>query len=278
MASALHQEFAAAGNCARGGPAQLFQAGVFVVPVTVAGFIGLWRDARLRFCAITVTLVVVWVLIWIPGKEYYTAGVQSAVVACGSACAERWAHRGKRPRVRCGLLVAAPLVALFFEVVTWLPIYPVGTVSNSGELAESGLAGTIGWPQFAAAVDAQDAALTRAGERPTSVFAGEFYEAAAAQLLGHPGSLPPVLSGHNAYWTWGPGGASDRVVLVTGSIGLGQLSPYFSDCRVLSTFYPPGLVQNVLSGVPIGVCTGPDVSWPALWPHLKYFAASGVPG
>jgi hypothetical protein len=170
------------------------------------------------------------------------------------------------------------LVFLFIAGLATLPVFSASTVSNTPSFAKSGLASTIGWPQFAAAVDTQDAALARAGERPTSIFTGEFYEAAAAQVLGDPGSLPPVLSGHNAYWIWGPGNASDRVVLVTGWIGLGQLQPYFGDCRVLSTFNPPGLVQNALTGIPIGVCTDPDAGWPTLWPHLKYYAAPAVPG
>lgn len=92
MASALHQEFNSSADYIRGPFDQLFQPGLFVAPIVIVGFIGLWRDARLRFCAITVTLVLLWVLFWIPGKEYYTAGVLPTVVACGSASADRWVH------------------------------------------------------------------------------------------------------------------------------------------------------------------------------------------
>ena len=78
-----------------------------------------------------------------------------------------------------------------------------------------------------------------------------------------------MLSGHNAYWMWGPGRASDRTVLVVDA--LGSLRPYFSSCRVLTTYQAPYRVQNDWTGLQISVCTGPDASWPALWPHLKHY-------
>jgi hypothetical protein len=78
-----------------------------------------------------------------------------------------------------------------------------------------------------------------------------------------------VLSGHNAYWMWGPGTASDRTVLVVDA--LGQLRPYFARCRLLATHNPPYHVRNDWTGLQIGVCTGPVASWPAIWPHLKHY-------
>jgi hypothetical protein len=128
---------------------------------------------------------------------------------------------------------------------------------------------TVGWPRLTQAVAAQDAALTRAGQAPTSVFAGYYGEAGALAVLGSSDHLPPVLSGQNAYWMWGPGRASDRTVLVVDA--LGQLKPYFASCRLLTTYYAPDHVQNDWTGLQIGVCTGPAASWPALWPHLKYY-------
>ena len=78
-----------------------------------------------------------------------------------------------------------------------------------------------------------------------------------------------MLSGHNSYWTWGPGHAADSTVLVVDA--LGQLRPYFASCRLLTTFNPPYHVQNGWTGLQIGVCTGPVVSWRTLWPHLRHY-------
>ncbi len=138
---------------------------------------------------------------------------------------------------------------------------------------------TIGWPRLASAVAAQDTALARAGQPPTSIFTGYFAEAGALNVLGSADHLPPVLSGHNAYWMWGPGRASDRTVLAVDA--LGQLRPYVASCRLLTTHDAPYHVSNDRTDLQIGVCTGPapdhttstgpHASWPMLWPHLKHY-------
>jgi hypothetical protein len=151
-----------------------------------------------------------------------------------------------------------------------LPLVPVGHVHDlpaSSQQADIG--DTVGWPQLTHAVETQDAALVHAGQPPTSVFTGYYGEAAALDVLGSADRLPPVLSGHNAYWTWGPGRASDRTVLVVDA--LGRLRPDFASCRLLTTYYAPYQVHNDWTDIQIGLCTGPMATWRTLWPRLKHY-------
>jgi hypothetical protein len=270
MSAALHQQNTSPANYVAGLPGQLFYLGLLVAPLIVAGFVVLWRTPELRFIAIAATLVLIYVLAWVPGKVYYADGAAPAVLAAGAAGAERWIARARRPRWRPGLIVGASLVGVAAVLPLLLPVLPVGDVHTlPASVQQNTLGDTIGWPQLTSAVEAQDAALVRAGQRPTSIFTGYYAEASALQVLGSAGHLPPVLSGHNAYWMWGPGQASDRTVLVVDA--LGSLRPYFSSCRLLSTYHAPDQVQNDWTGLQIGVCTGPGASWPALWPQLKHY-------
>jgi hypothetical protein len=271
MASALHHENSTPADYAGGLPAQLLYLGLLVVPLLIAGFIRLWRAPELRFIAVTATLVVVYVLAWVPGKAYYTDGMAPAVLAAGALAAERWIARARRPRVRRGVVVAAPLVGMALTLPALLPLLPAGDVHDlpASSQHSSDIGDTIGWPQLTRAVAAQEAALVRAGQPPTSIFTGYYAEAGALDILGSAHHLPPVLSGHNAYWMWGPGRASDRSVLVVD--GLAQLRPYFASCHPLTTYYAPYHVQNDWTDVQIGICTGPVASWRTLWPHLKHY-------
>ncbi len=270
MASALHQQNTSVADYIGGLPAQLIYLGLLVIPLAIAGFIRLWRAPELRFIAIAATVIAVYVLAWVPGKVYYADGMAPAVLAAGSLAAERWIARARRPRLRRGLVIAAPLVGMAIILPAVLPIVPAGHVHDLPAASQhADLGDTLGWPQLTRTVAAQDAALVHAGQPPTSIFTGYYGEAAALDVLGSADHLPPVLSGHNAYWMWGPGRASDAVVLVVDA--LGQLRPDFATCRVLTTYYAPYHVHNDWTGIRIGVCTGPTASWRTLWPHLRHY-------
>ena len=270
MSAALHRQNTSPADYAGALPAQLLYLGLLVAPLIVAGFVVLWRTPELRFLGVTATLVLVYVLAWVPGKVYYADGVAPAVLAAGASAAERWIGRAHRPRARRGLVVGASLVGVAVALPSLLPVLPVSDAHDLPASAQqSSLGDTIGWPQLTSAVTAQDAALPRAGQPPTSIFTGYYGEAGALDVLGSADHLPPVLSGHNAYWMWGPGRASDRTVLVVDA--LGQLRPYFANCRSLAAYYAPYHVNNDWTDLQIGLCTGPRAGWPTLWPHLKHY-------
>ncbi len=224
MAAALHQQNTGPGNYAAGVPAQFLYLGLLVAPMVVAGFVRLWRAPQLRFLAVAATLVVVYVLAWVPGKPYYSDGTAAVVLAAGGAAVEGWVARGAQPRLRRWLVVAAPLVSLAPVLPGLLPVLPIGDVHD---LPASEQRSTSGTPSAGPSSPARSRRRTRpwcARPPATSIFTGTYAEAATLQVLSIAGHLAPVLSGHNAYWMWGPGPASDRTMLVVDA--LGQLRPY----------------------------------------------------
>jgi 4-amino-4-deoxy-L-arabinose transferase-like glycosyltransferase len=267
MASALHRQNTSAGNYAAGLPEQLILAGSLGIPLVIAGFIALWRDPRRRFLAVAAALIVIYVLAWIPGKGYYADGMLPAVLAAGSVSAERWIGWGRRPRLRRAGIGVLALVGAAAALPGALPVLPIASLHRVS--GATSIADDIGWPQLTAEVAAQDAALTRAGRPPTSIFTGADAEAGALDVFGGPYHLPPVISGHNAFWMWGPAAASDTTVLYVDAAG--QLRPYFANCRQLAVYNPPDQVKNDWNDLTIGVCTGPSSSWQTLWPRLKHY-------
>ncbi len=267
MASALHQQNASAVAYLGGLPAQLVYAGLLGIPLYIAGFIGLWRTAQLRFLGVAATLILIYVLLWVPGKAYYVDGILPVIMAAGSMSAERWIAKAGRPRARrvaIGVFAAVGTVVVLPTALPLLPIASVHRLSGAKSIADG-----IGWPHLTAEVAAQDAARTRAGQPPASIFTGNYAEAGALDVFGRRDHLPPVISGHNTFWLWGPGHASDTTVLYVDAAG--QLKPYFASCRQLAVYNPPDQVKSDWNNLPIGVCTGPSGSWKKLWPYLKHY-------
>ena len=132
MASALHESGSTPTDYAAGVPAQLVFAGLLVIPVVIAGYVRLWRTAELRFLAVTCTLLVIYVVVWVPGRQYYAEGTVAVVVAAGSVAAEGWVARARpaRRRLRTGILVAAPVVGMAVLLPAVLPIVPVADLHD----------------------------------------------------------------------------------------------------------------------------------------------------
>jgi hypothetical protein len=65
MASALHRENGSAADYAGGLPTQILYLGLLAAPLVIVGFIRLWRIPELRFLAVAVTLIVVYVVAWV---------------------------------------------------------------------------------------------------------------------------------------------------------------------------------------------------------------------
>ena len=204
MASALHQQNTSAGDYLGGLPAQLVYAGLLGIPLVIAGLIRLWRAGQLRFLGVTATLILIYVLAWIPGKVYYADGILPAVLAAGSVSAEGWIARARRPRARraaIGVVALAGTAVILPSVLPLLPVASLHKLSGTTTIADG-----VGWPQLAADVAAQDAALTRAGQPPTSVFTGAYAEAGALDVYGGPYHLPAGDLGSQLVLDVGTGG------------------------------------------------------------------------
>jgi hypothetical protein len=103
------------------------------------------------------------------------------------------------------------------------------------------------------------------------VFTENYGEASALILLAKSGSLPPVISGHNTYWLWGPGSCSGQVVI---TVGLSQSDVAQSYLSVTSA----GTVQCSYCqpdeyNAPIYIATQPraHATLSSVWQRVKHF-------
>jgi 4-amino-4-deoxy-L-arabinose transferase-like glycosyltransferase len=266
MSRALASEHSAAGDYVGYIPAQLIYPGLFAIPIFLAGAIRLARVRELRFLAIAYGLLVAFVFIDIPGRAYYPSGFYPVLFAAGAVAIE--ARAGARRR---RLYVAAPVVGALASLVLVLPLLSLHAMSKLRFLHKLAYdqGETVGWPQLASTVADVYDALPPRERRSASIFTGNYGEAGAIAIYGPAHHLPPPLSGHNNYWLWGPGRASDSTVIAFGSVS--QLSPHFARCRYDTTFHSPDNVNNDENGTQLWTCTGPHGPWSSFWGALKNY-------
>ena len=259
----------AADNRAQVVPLLWLFTGPLLFPVSAAGLAWLlvsrsaaaWRPIGIA------AVVALGLAIASGGKAYYAIGTASVCMGAGAILVDRWLAAGHARIKSAAFAVATVLSAALIALLT-LPILPLATYARTSLPAEvPDTANQVGWPQFVATVEGAVAALP-AGERAKAVIlTNDYSEASPLILMGH--GLPPVYSGHNAYWDWGPPPADRTVVVHVGDWRPADYGTYFIGCHTVGTIDNGLGIQNAEQGAPVAVCTGLREPWSAMWPALR---------
>lgn len=267
----------------------LFQQGVLLTPllalVAVVGVGWLLSRAPWRWLGLAFVLLFA-LMIGLHAKAYYPANAYPIAFAAGAVALEAVTHRRHALRpVIAGVLVllCAPFAPLALPVLSEpqflayserLRQLGVPLPSPGERHAHRAALGQIyadmhGWPELEAAVARVYGSLPADQRAQAAIVASNYGEAAAIDFFGARDGLPPVLSGHNQYFLWGPRGATGAVIIdVHGDCGARE--HLFRESRLAATFSAP-YVMPYEDALPIWVCVGLTRPLPELWPSLKHF-------
>lgn len=201
------------------------------------------------------------------GKAYYAIGSVAVFMAAGSIVVDRWIARGHARLKGTGFTVAAALSGVLIAYLT-LPILPVATYAASSlPSAVPDTANEVGWPAFVSTVEVVVAALPTDERSRAVILTNDYSEASALVLLGS--GLPPIYSGHNAYWAWGPPPPHRTVVVHVGDWRPTDWGGFFAGCHDVARIDNGLDIPNGEQGKAVSVCTGLRASWTTMWPGLR---------
>ena len=253
-----------------------------VAPVWIVGLAALafWRQFRdLRLFALAAVALLA-AMIALRAKPYYPAGVYPLLLAAGAVAIEAWLRWVWARRIVAGAIAAMGIVAAPFS----LPILPVhrfveyqaflGQTPHSLERNAVGLlpqyyADMFGWPELAALVGAAYRSLTPEEQAKAVFLAGNYGEAGAVDVLGKPWGLPPVISGHNNYFLWGPRGHDGSVVIRLGGTRE-ELLKLYASVEPAGVFEHPWAMPYE-TGRTLWICRGRKTSLVEDWPRLRNY-------
>lgn len=259
----------AADNRAQIVPLLWLFTGPVLFPVSAAGVVWvLGAKAAAPWRGLGIAALVALVLVVVSGgKAYYAIGSLPLFMAAGAILLDRWLARGHRRLRAAGFTVAATISGGLIVLLT-LPILPLTAYAKTSLAASyPETAHQVGWPQFVATVDKVVAALPPAERAHTVILTNDYSEASPLVLLGS--GLPPVFSGHNAYWGWGPPPAARTVVVHVGDWRPANWSQFFVGCRDVAHIENGLGIHNGEQGTAVSVCTGTRAPWSDMWPALR---------
>lgn len=198
--------------------AQFGQMNPIAVPLAGAGLVFYFRRTGVRYRLLGWVFVFVYlVLTLLRTKPYFLAPAYPILFAAGAVVFERLRLRPRLAWIRPAYVALLALVGVLLAPAV-MPILPPATiVSVYGPSLEQVLGDRFGWDSLTQTVEQVYAGLPPAQRAQACVFTSNYGEAGALSQLAGPGRLPPVISGHNNYYLWGPGTCTGQVLIVVGS-------------------------------------------------------------
>ncbi len=243
--------------------------GPLLFPVSIAGLVwilGAKAAAPWRVLGIA-ALVALGLVVVTGGKAYYALGSAPLFMAAGAIVIDRWLARG-HVRLKVASFSAAAVLSGAFIALLTLPVLPLATYAASSlPAAVPDTANQVGWPRFVATVESVVASLPADQRARAVILTNDYSEASPLVLLGT--GLPPVYSGHNSYWDWGPPPDDRTVVIHVGDWRPADWSAFFVGCQDVARIDNGLGIPNGEQGVPVSVCSGVKAPWSQMWPDLR---------
>ncbi|HEX6817922.1 MAG TPA: glycosyltransferase family 39 protein [Ktedonobacterales bacterium] len=200
------------------------------VPLWVAGLVYFFSARGARYRVFAWAYLILFVLFMaISAKSYFLAPAYPPLFAGGAMIFGNWRARWRAwgPRVVAGYAVVLALVGILLAPAA-MPVLPpavyahvYGPSGNSGSQQESGdtyglpqsLADRFGWPEQVALIAQVYGTLPADEQREACIFTSNYGEAGALIEFGPRYHLPPTISGHNAFYVWGPESCTGQVLI-----------------------------------------------------------------
>jgi Dolichyl-phosphate-mannose-protein mannosyltransferase len=265
--------------------AQIFLMTPLTFPVWLMGalYFFFWREGKPFRVLGWAFVSVLAVFIVLDGKDYYAAPAYPMVFAGGALALERLAA-GRR----WAWLKPAAVALILLGTLSFLPLFvpilsPESFLRYQAKLPfkiqpneRSMLAEPMphyysfcfGWEEIVRGVAEAYRSMPAEERADTAIFANDFAEAGAIDLIGPKYGLPKAISGHQSYWLWGPRQYSGQTMIVLGDTSEGARR-WFNKVTVITELHNP--YATPYENKPVLLCRGPKRfrSLAAAWPELK---------
>ena len=254
------------------------------VPLWVGGlawFFVASEGKRYRFLGWAYVIVLL-IFMVLRGKTYYVLPVYPILLAAGGVAFEKVVSAGNFSAI---VQYAYPVILVLAGIVTvpfGVPVLPVNTflhyaamlpyddihTEKDATVALPQLyADMTGWDNMAATVARVYYSLPESQRADCAILGGNYGEAGAIDYYGPKLGLPKAISGHNAYFYWGPRNYSGVCVILFGE-NAERTKRLFGEvreaARILNPYGMPGEIN-----LPVYICRKPEAPLATLWPQFK---------
>ena len=218
-------------------------------------------------------------------KNYFLAPAYPMLFAAGIVGVEQAVLAGRLGWIKSSAYAACLVIFGLLTAPAAIPMLPLqthlayirmmGGTNVRSEKFETGVfpqnfADRFGWEELAETMARTYQALPAKDQVKTCIFTENYGEAAALEFYREKYGLPPIISGHNNYYLWGPQNCTGEVLLFFSWGTMPELQPFFEQVEQVGVFncqYCMPLENNS----PILLARGIKTPMEQSWPTVKFF-------
>ncbi|MDA4131193.1 MAG: glycosyltransferase family 39 protein, partial [Thaumarchaeota archaeon] len=259
------------------------------LPLVIAGLVFyLRRPAGSQFKLLGVAYIVLLIVFALTNaKPYFIGPMYPFLFAGGSllftaATSRRWVWwltRRVFPVVLVGFTIFfAPLLMPVLPPATYASTYGSLSVLGNSAAAQNTagvfpqyLGDRFGWDTMVTTVSQIYHNLPSQEQSQACIFASNYGEAGALIFLGKQNGLPPVISGHNNFYIWGPGPCVGKSLFITVGASLSDLQFLFGNVTqvgLITCSYCMGSENDL----PVYLASQLKGTLQDIWPQVKSFS------
>ena len=241
------------------------------------------RERPLRFLGV-LYLVFLAMMLLLHAKDYYLAPIYPIYFAAGAMCLLPPDRMSVMRRVRVGgyavLLVVGFVLTVPFSIpvlppqrlVAWektMHFAPRDSENHDATILPQFYADRFGWHEMVEKVARIYNSLPPQERAVTGIYTGNYGEASALNLFGPEYGLPVAISGHQAYWLWGPHGYTGQEMIIINGATLASMKPFYQSCTIEARMDNP--LSMPWEKGPIFLCHGRKGTYEADWKDFRYY-------
>lgn len=249
----------------------------FTLAVSLIGIYGMFADAQLKqYRSIAISVLLIFVAMWVMhSKAYYFFAAYPVLFAAGAVTLEKMFSRRPVWTYVAAAVVILPVIPFIPDAIPVLPVetyvrYKHKKPGEDGRIKlTSDYADMFGWEEQVKLVDSVYRSLSPEEQQRCFIWAENYGEAGALQILGKRYHLPRPVSTHGSFWLWGPPKTDESICI---SIGIEKevMQRVYKDFRLVRMVTHPYAIDEE-NNIPVYIAREPIVSLKAKWKDLEKY-------
>lgn len=242
----------------------------FTLIISLFGVVAFMVGKNLKnYRAVGIAVLVIFCTMWLlNSKAYYVFGIYPVLFAGGAVKIESLLHKKPNWIYAVALIVLIPTIP-FIPYAT--PVLPIERfIEYTGKQEVNGrieltddYADMFGWEEQVKLVDSVYQSLNPSERKNGIIWAENYGEAGAIQILGNKYGLPNPISRHGSFWLWG---YDDKNASVCISIGNERASveQVFEEVQLIKIIKHKYAIDEE-NAIPLYICRRPKIKIDKWW-------------